>query len=62
MRVSKNSIEVSEYFASNLIVGCSVFSWCTKVLRSSRVPFHKMNMSSSFGMLVYNDRTSNVTK
>ena len=46
MRVSKNSIEVSEYFASNLIVGCSVFSWCMKVLRSSRVPFHKMNMSS----------------
>ena len=38
MRMSKNSIEVSEYFASDLMVGCSVFSWPTKVFRSSSDP------------------------
>ena len=46
MRVSRNSIEVSEYFAWNLMAGCSVFSWPTQVFRSSSVPFHMMNMSS----------------
>ena len=33
MRVSKNSIEVSEYLTSNLMVGFSVFSWSTMIFR-----------------------------
>ena len=46
MRVSSNSIIFGEYFLSNLMAGCSVFSSPTKVIRSLSMPFHMMNMSS----------------